>query len=35
MEWEVLSQTFGYDVEIKIVGEVLEGKCYYFTAPGL
>ena len=34
MEWEVLSQTFGFDVEIKIVSDVFEEKCVYSISPG-
>ncbi|CAB4022284.1 ubiquitin carboxyl-terminal hydrolase 48-like [Paramuricea clavata] len=33
MEWEVLSQTFGFDVEIKIVSEVFEENCMYSITP--
>ena len=33
MEWEVLSQTFGFDVEIKIVSDVFEEKCLYSITP--
>jgi hypothetical protein len=35
MEWEVLSQTFGFDVEIKIVSDVFEENCIYSITPGL
>lgn len=35
MEWEVLSQTFGFDVEIKIVSDIFEEKCIYSITPGL
>ncbi len=35
MEWEVLSQSFGFDVEIKIVSDVFEENCTYSITPGL
>ena len=31
----MLSQTFGFDVEIKIVSDVFEEKCVYSITPGL
>ncbi|XP_028393956.1 ubiquitin carboxyl-terminal hydrolase 48-like [Dendronephthya gigantea] len=33
MEWEVLSETFGFDVEIKIVSDVYEENCLYSITP--